>query len=557
MNNDLRVPPILKYAIIPAAMIVVSSAMLCAQSLPNEGLVLWLDAADPSTFELTANNEIKSWKDKSPAQHHASAETTGPLLINVAHGDGRGDSDSDEKDSAPYVRFTHTDQPTPLRLPALTEKLGPMTVFVVARRTGQQSGRGKWQRLFSIRQPNKPDNKGNGIAMTLKQAGGDEAFPAAIYSFTKSSVGPYPATLGTTAIDQPGGGLLADVSEVVVYSHAFDDHSKFEQVQDYLAKKWNVNAARDVGGWIRKSPLPPAPEHSMVDAPLFDQANVSRWRKVPEITDEFEGDSLNEQQWWDHYPAWHGRVPARFLPENIRVADGKLNLTLRKDTTLPREHLHKDIEEDYFDYSAAAVVSKIAITYGCFEVRFKPAHATCTSSFWFNGGAINEDKVERKNEIDVFELAAGHVGHEQRFGMNMHVFKEPETDGHWSNWGNWKAPFNWSEDFHTVNLVWTPNWIRYYVDGHCVRTTRNVAWHVPLQMVFDMEIMSWLPHPDDSEFPATYQIDYVRSWTRDDWKGDPAWTPKLDPKKETGVTKAVRKLTAQRLKDKPAPHLQD
>jgi beta-glucanase (GH16 family) len=537
----IRIAPFFSGLIFFSAVVLHQSTLpaVWGQSLPTDDLVLWLDAGDAGTIDVSEEGWVQTWRDKSPEHHDAVAEKTGPLLVKVEDG------------QSPRVRFTHNDRPTPLRMSALTEKLGPLTVFVVAQRNQEQSGRGKWQRLLSIREPEKVDNKGDGLAMTLKRNGDDGSFPPAIYSYTKSSVAPHRATLGTTAVGQPGGGLLADVCEVLVYASSFDDHRKFERVQDFLAKKWNVNVARDVGGWIRSSPLPEAPPRLNAHWPLFDQANASGWRKIPELSDEFNTVTLDDQKWWDHYPAWHGRVPARFLPENIRVAEGCLSLTLRKDTTLPREHLHHDVEGDYFDYSAAAVVSKTAIAYGCFEVRIKPAHATCTSSFWFNGGAVNQDEVQRKNEIDVFELAAGHKGHEQRFGMNMHVFKEPETETPWSNWGNWEAPFEWSEDFHTVNLVWSPDWIRYYVDGHCVRATPNVAWHVPLQMIFDMEIMSWLPHPKDSALPATYSIDYVRSWTRDDWKADSSWTPILDPKKETGVTKAVQELTEKRAKEKP------
>ncbi len=541
--------------ILPALSLAIQlpTASVLGQTLPAEDLVLWLDASDESTFDVSDDGLIKSWRDKSPEHHDAVAEKIGPLLVK---GDARNPT---------RVRFTHNEQPTPLRLPALAEELRPITIFVVAQRNEEQSGRGEWQRLFSIRETEKPDNKEDGLAMTLKPNGDGGSFPNAIYSFTKASVVPNAATLGTTAIGQPGGGLLADVCEVIVYARLIENHTEFEQIQDYLAKKWDVNVARDVGGWIRPTALSETLKHKTlkhetIDLPLFDQANQGGWRIVQGMTDEFDGSVLDDQKWWDHYPAWHGRVPARFLPENIKVADGKLSLALRKDATLPRERLHKDVEGEYFGFSSAAVVSKTAITYGCFEVKIKPAHATCTSSFWFNGGAVNGDKVERKIEIDVFELAAGHEGRENRFGMNMHVFKEPESEGHWSNWGNWEAPFRWSEDFHTVNLVWSPEWIRYYVDGHCVRTTRNVAWHVPLQMVFDMEIMSWLPRPENNQLPATYEIEYVRSWTRDDWPADPAWTPILDPKKETGVTKAVRALTEQRMKtrraaqaDKPSP----
>ncbi|TWT54027.1 Beta-porphyranase A precursor [Rubripirellula amarantea] len=503
-------------------------------NFPKQDLVLWLDAADTSTLKIDAD-QVLQWDDKSGHDHHAVASTQNrPLLIS---GDG------------PMVRFTPGDTPTPLHTPVLFPETSPVTVFVVSQRGEEQADRGDWQRLLSAREPDNKDHLGNGIAMTLTPRGKGHGFPAAIYSSFKDSVASLPMTLGTTAPGQPGGGLKADVAEILIYNRAFSDPSEFEAVQDYLAQKWNVDAARDAGGWTREGDTPPSLTHTTTDAPLFDQANATGWQPYPAMTDEFDGDSLDQEKWWDHYPSWHGRAPARFLPENIKVADGMLQLTLRKDDSLPREKLHADNDADYYGYSAAAVVSKTALTYGCFEVRIRPAHATCTSSWWFNGGATNEDGVERRTELDVFELPAGAKGFEKKFGMNMHIFKEPETSEHWSNWGNWYAPFAWSEDFHTVNFVWSPNWIRYYVDGHCVRTTRNVAWHVPLQMIFDMEIMSWLPFPDDSEFPAHYKIDYVRAWTHPDWKGDPQWTPKPDPSKPSNITEAVRKLTAQRQAD--------
>ena len=500
-------------------------------TFPTDALVLWLDAADESSLMLVGST-VKQWNDKSGGDHHAVASTDHlPKLI-------PGDQ--------PMIRFTPQGTPTPLQAPVLFDKISPVTIFVVARRDEDQADKGDWQRLLAAKEADKSDHLGNGLAMTLTPRGKGHGFPASIYSYTKESVASLPVTVGTTPPGQPGGGLLADVAEILVFGKAFTDPSEFEAVQDYLAEKWSVNVARDAGGWTRPGDTPAALTHTTTDAPLFDQTNETGWQPLAAMTDEFNGNALDEEKWWDHYPAWHGRVPARFLPENIKVADGVMELRLRKDDSLPRERLHMDIEEEYHGYSAAAVVSKTALTYGCFEVRVKPAHATCTSSWWFNGGATNPEGVHRRTELDVFELPSGAKGFEKKFGMNMHIFKEPETTEHWSNWGNWYAPFLWSEHFHTINFVWSPDWIRYYVDGHCVRTTRNVAWHVPLQMVFDMEIMSWLPFPDDSEFPAHYQIDYVRAWTNPQWKGDPQWTPKPDPSAPSSVTKAVRKLTAER-----------
>jgi hypothetical protein len=56
-----------------------------------------------------------------------------------------------------------------------------------------------------------------------------------------------------------------------------------------------------------------------------------RWKPVPELTDEFEGDKLDAAKWNDHNPGWKGRRPGFFSLRNVVVSNGKLQLTVREE----------------------------------------------------------------------------------------------------------------------------------------------------------------------------------------------------------------------------------
>ena len=44
-------------------------------------------------------------------------------------------------------------------------------------------------------------------------------------------------------------------------------------------------------------------------------------------SDEFKGDKLNGDKWFDYHPTWKGRPPRLFEPKNVAVEDGKLVLS--------------------------------------------------------------------------------------------------------------------------------------------------------------------------------------------------------------------------------------
>ena len=65
--------------------------------------------------------------------------------------------------------------------------------------------------------------------------------------------------------------------------------------------------------------------------PASDLENTGGWVLNEEISDEFEGDKLDQSKWFiegqngDYY-IWKGRAPSQFVPHNVRVENGKLKL---------------------------------------------------------------------------------------------------------------------------------------------------------------------------------------------------------------------------------------
>ena len=62
-----------------------------------------------------------------------------------------------------------------------------------------------------------------------------------------------------------------------------------------------------------------------------------RWVLNPDFSDEFNGSSLDTTKWLDHHPTWKGRKPGLFMPSQISVKDGFLQLKgekMVKDTVV-------------------------------------------------------------------------------------------------------------------------------------------------------------------------------------------------------------------------------
>ena len=257
--------------------------------------------------------------------------------------------------------------------------------------------------------------------------------------------------------------------------------------------------------WVLVDDLGVTPTRVTNSLPLSDQTNEGQWERYEPMSDEFCGAALDPNKWWPRNPGWLGRQPAFFHSDNVQVFDGKLHLTLRKQEVpeMPRD-------KGYHTYTSAAVKSKAKTCYGYFEIKARPMKSHGSSSFWFYDGTPTW-----WTEIDVFEIGGASPGFERKYNMNVHVFRTPQEERHWSVHAAWVAPFDLADGYHVYGLQWDKDRICWYVDGVLVRWVRNTHWHQPLTLNFDSETMpDWFGLPEDNELPSTYSIEYVRAWKR-------------------------------------------
>jgi len=226
-----------------------------------------------------------------------------------------------------------------------------------------------------------------------------------------------------------------------------------------------------------------------------------KWEPLPELTDEFDGDRLDEAKWHPHNPEWLGRQPGYFLPDNVTVSDGKLHITMRCED-------REGLPEGYHTFTCGAVKSKAKVCYGYFEAKCRAMKSRGSSAFWFY-----DSTPEIWTEIDVFEIGGGAPKHERVMHMNAHVFHTPTVKEHFARGSDYTADADLAADFHLYALKWTPGELVYYFDGEPVRTMENTHWHQALTLNFDSETMpEWFGLPDAKDLPSTFSIEYVRAW---------------------------------------------
>lgn len=69
--------------------------------------------------------------------------------------------------------------------------------------------------------------------------------------------------------------------------------------------------------------------------------------------------------------------------------------------------------------------------------------------------------------------------------------------------GNWKPIPELTDEFEGEKL------------DKVVHEMENTHWHQPLNMIFDSETFpDWFGLPDKKSLPATFSIEYIRSWSR-------------------------------------------
>ncbi len=230
-------------------------------------------------------------------------------------------------------------------------------------------------------------------------------------------------------------------------------------------------------------------------------------------SDEFSTDGLPDPTKWAYdtgmnKQGWHNaelQYYSAARPQNSVVRDGKLLVIARK------EDLSKQADWGGQKYSSVRLITqgKADWTYGYFEIRAK---LPCGRGTWPAIWMLNTPVVwPAGGEIDIVE----HVGREPG-----HVFSTLHTTaGNGANGtGNGTQVPDACTAFHTYQLHWTPQQMRFGIDGRVHHTFKNAGtgtaqwpFDTPEFLILNIAVGGHLGGPvDDSIFPVQMEVDDVR-----------------------------------------------
>lgn len=263
--------------------------------------------------------------------------------------------------------------------------------------------------------------------------------------------------------------------------------------------------------------------------PYSDSTNQGGWVLNEEISDEFEGTSLDTNKWFiegangDYY-IWKGRAPAQFVPHNVIVEEGKLKLRTQwePDYDFDNEGYKESGGEPYgvfegqpLPVTTAGVITKKRFLNGYMEVKSKVGNAAITGAFWAIG---------YEQELDIYELMGNpkvKKGDIQENGIKstIHDWSPPATRPTWAyKYKDNNLPFRVADDFHVFGAEWGEDYLKLYLDGQLVdevtQDELGTDWVLnnPMEIWLDSEVFKWLGVPHEEELPVDFEIEYVRLW---------------------------------------------
>lgn len=196
--------------------------------------------------------------------------------------------------------------------------------------------------------------------------------------------------------------------------------------------------------------------------------------------------------------------------------DGSGNLVIQAS----RSETHQELQCWYglCKYTSARLITKgkFERLYGRFEARIKiPAGQGVWPAFWLLGDNIDKVGWPQCGEIDVME----NIGREPSIVHGTaHGPGYSGSSGIGSTFSLSKGEF--ADDFHVYSIDWSPDQIRWFVDGdqyrslglHDLPSGSKWVFDHPFFVILNFAVGgTWPGDPDESTaFPQRMVVDYVR-----------------------------------------------
>jgi beta-glucanase (GH16 family) len=286
-------------------------------------------------------------------------------------------------------------------------------------------------------------------------------------------------------------------------------------------------AAADPIPWGSSLSTAPPPAPGDCGDPIYEPDGSSPW--TCSFDDEFDGTALDARKWMPITTASSGTTGggACFTdsPNNISVADGMLNLTVRREAAAVRCKTPNGAFNTLATSGQVATYTKFAQAYGRFSIRAKFPSATIAglqSALWlWPANALKYGAWPTSGEIDIAEEYSVFA---DRAVPYLHYLYDPKTVNLTTNTNI--ATNNYCTlsigDFHEYTVVWTPTTITVLYDGQPCITDKFVAAvpnlpGAPFDQPFFIALTQSLGIGYNgvnayTPLPATTQVDWVRAW---------------------------------------------
>lgn len=247
------------------------------------------------------------------------------------------------------------------------------------------------------------------------------------------------------------------------------------------------------------APLAVPAGHVLVWSDEFDRDGL------PDTTKWAYDTGMNKQGWHNHEEQYYSANRA----ENAVQRGGRLVITARK------EQMSGAADWGGQRYTSARMITagRAEWTYGYFEIRAKlPCGKGTWPAIWMLG---SQGVWPAVGELDIMEQ----VGKEP-----TKVFSTTHTTS--GSGGNGVGAGTQVPDacsaFHTYQMDWTPEQVRFGIDGKSHFTYKNAGtgkaqwpFDAPQFLILNIAIGGDLGGPvDDAIFPVQFEIDYVRVYQK-------------------------------------------
>jgi Glycosyl hydrolases family 16 len=235
-----------------------------------------------------------------------------------------------------------------------------------------------------------------------------------------------------------------------------------------------------------------------------------------DFEDRFDGGDLDRSRWLPHHlPHWSSREQSAARYE---LADGCLHLLIEADQpawcpefdgTTRVSSLQTAVFTGQHRFNPDAVVRErqedVALytpKFGVFALRARGVgDLDAMVALWMIGYG---DRPERSAEICICEIFGKDVGPDTAaIGMGVHPFGDPAIV---DDFEQVHVPID-AREFHEYAAEWSPDRVRFFVDGDAVKTVEQSPQY-PMQ--FMLGIYEFRREP--TSYPKRFTIDWFRAY---------------------------------------------